>query len=51
MRKIKELKKKIQNVETKICFNLEARKTKMIVDFNDRESARIKSVAGKIRIK
>ena len=44
-------KRKFQDVETKICFNLDARKTKMIVDFNDRESASIKSFAWKKRIK
>ena len=36
-----------QNVEDKITQYLDPRKTKMIVDFNDGESASIKSFAVK----
>ena len=38
---------KFQDIDNKICDYLDARKTKMIVDFNDRESATIKSFAVK----
>ena len=40
-------KRKFQNVKNKICINLDARKTKRIVNFNDRESANTKSFAVK----
>ena len=37
MKKIKKLKKKeIKNVDEKITVCLDPRKTKMIIDFNDR---------------
>ena len=48
MKKIKKVKKrKFKNIDEKICASLDPRKTKMIFDFNDRESASIKSFAVK----
>ena len=48
MKKIKKVKKrKFKNIDEKICASLGPRKTKMIFDFNDRESASIKSFAVK----
>ena len=48
MKKNKRARKgKFQDIDNKICDYLDARKTKMIVDFNDRESASIKSFAVK----
>ena len=47
-KKIKKLKKrKFQNVGDKITQCLDPKKTKMIVEFNDGESASIKSFAVK----
>ena len=43
----KAKKRKFQDIDNKICDYLDARKTKMIVDFNDSESASIKSFAVK----
>ena len=40
-------KRKFKNVDEKIIECLDPRKTKMIIDFNDRESASIKSFAVK----
>ena len=40
-------KRKFEDVENKISINLDARKTKRIVNFNDRESANTKSFAVK----
>ena len=40
-------KRKFQNIDEKIADCLDPRKTKMIVEFNDRESAFIKSFAVK----
>lgn len=40
-------KRNFQDVESKICDLLDPGKTKMIIDFNDRESASIKSFAVK----
>ena len=40
-------KRKLQDVENKINHYLDPRKTKTIIDFNDRESASIKSFAEK----
>ena len=40
-------KRKFKNVDEKITECLDPRKTKMIIDFNDRESASIKSFAVK----
>ena len=40
-------KRKFKNVEEKITECLDPRKTKMIIDFNDRESASIESFAVK----
>ena len=40
-------KRKFKNVEDKITECLDPRKTKMIFDFNDRESANIESFAVK----
>ena len=52
MKKIKKVKKmKFKNVDEKITECLDPRKTKMIIDFNDRESASIKSFAVKKKIK
>ena len=47
----KAKKRKFQNVEDKITQYLDPRKTKMIVDFNDGESASIKSFAVKKTVK
>ena len=47
-KRTKKLKKrKFKNVEDKIAECLHPRKTKMIIDFNDCESASIKSFAVK----
>ena len=35
----KAKKRKFQDIDNKICYYLDARKTKKIVDFNDRVSA------------
>ena len=43
----KAKKRKFQDVENKISHYLDPRKTKTIIDFNDRESASIKSFAEK----
>ena len=40
-------KRKFKNVEEKITECLDPRKTKMIIDFNDRESASFESFAVK----
>ena len=39
----KAKKRKYQDIDNKICDYLDSRKTKLILDFNDRESASIKS--------
>ena len=39
----KAKKRKSQDIDNKICDYLDSRKTKIILDFNDRESASIKS--------
>ena len=44
-------KRKFKNVDEKITECLEPRKTKMIIDFNDRESPSIKSFAVKKNVK
>ena len=44
-------KRKFKNIDEKIADCLDPRKTKMIVQFNDRESASIKSFAVKERVK
>ena len=50
MRKIKRLKKrKFKEIDEKITDCLDPRKTKMVVEFNDRKSASIKSFAVKKR--
>ena len=43
----KAKKRKFQDVENKINHYLDPRRTKTIIDFNDRESASIKSFAEK----
>ena len=48
---IKKLEKKIKNIDEKIIDCIDPRKTKMIVGFNSRESASIKSFAVKKRDK
>lgn len=40
-------KRKFQNINDKICDSLDPKKTKMILEFNDRESGSIKSFAVK----
>ena len=46
--KNKNIKKRIfKEIDEKITDFLDLRKTKMVVEFNDRESARIKSFAAK----
>ena len=42
-------KRKFENIDEKIAGCLDPRKTKMIIEFNDRESASIKSFAVKKR--
>ena len=52
MKKIEKLKKRhFKNVEEKILDYLDKRKTIMVVDFNDRGSASIKSFPVKKRSK
>ena len=41
----KKKKRKFKDIDEKIAFHLDPRKTKMVVEFNDRESASIKSFA------
>ena len=45
----KRKKRKFQEIDQKITDRLDPRKTKMVVEFNDRESASIKSFAVKNR--
>ena len=44
-------KRKLKNIEEKITDCLDPRKTKMLIDFNNRESASIKSFAVRKRDK
>ena len=39
----KKKKRKFKDIDEKIAFHLDPRKTKMVVEFNGRESASIKS--------
>ena len=41
----KKKKRKFKDIDEKIAFHLDPRKTKMVVEFNNRESASIKSFA------
>ena len=43
----KQKKRNFKDIDEKITFCLDPRKTKMVVKFNDRESASIKSFAVK----
>ena len=47
----KRSKRKFQDIDEKIADCLDPRKTKMIVEFNDRESASIKSFVVKKGVK
>ena len=50
-KKTKKEEKIFQDIDEKIANCLDPRKTKMIVEFNDRESASIKSFAVKEGVK